>query len=51
MFYNRLIGLMFAGALAFSAAAADVVVRIAPPRVVIERRPPAPLQFRCEPRP
>jgi hypothetical protein len=34
---KRVIGLVFAGALAFSAAAADVVVRIAPPRVVVEK--------------
>ena len=39
---KRLIGLVFAGALAFSAAAADIVVRIGPPRVVVERRAPAP---------
>ncbi|MBZ5624971.1 MAG: hypothetical protein LAQ69_40660 [Acidobacteriia bacterium] len=39
---NRLIGLVFAGALAFSAAAADIVVRIAPPRVVVEKRAPRP---------
>ena len=32
MVFKRLIGLVFAGALAFSAAAADIVVRIAPPR-------------------
>ncbi len=32
MVLKRLIGLVFAGALVFSAAAADVVVRIAPPR-------------------
>jgi len=38
MFSKRLIGLVFAGGLLFSAAAADVVVRIAPPRPVIERR-------------
>ena len=39
---KRLIGLVFAGALAFSAAAADIVIRIAPPHAVIERRPPPP---------
>ena len=38
MVLKKLIGLVFAGALAFSAAGADVVVRIAPPRAVIERR-------------
>ena len=33
MFLKRLIGLVvFAGALAFSAAGADIVVRIAPPQ-------------------
>jgi WXXGXW repeat (2 copies) len=42
MVIKRLIGLVFAGALAFSAAAADIVVRIAPPRVRVERRPPPP---------
>jgi hypothetical protein len=35
---KRMIGLVFAGALAFSAGAADIVVRIAPPRVKIEKR-------------
>jgi hypothetical protein len=38
MLLKRVIGLVFAGGLAFSALAADVVVRIAPPRVVVERR-------------
>ena len=43
MFLKRLIGLVFVGALAFSAvAAADVVVRIGPPHGVSERRPPRP---------
>ena len=42
MVLKRLIGLAFAGALVFSAAAADIVVRIRPPRAVVERRPPAP---------
>jgi len=42
MVFKRLIGLVFAGALAFSAVAADIVVKIAPPRVVVEKRPPAP---------
>lgn len=42
MLLKRLLGLVFAGALAFSATAADVVIRIAPPRVKIEKRPPAP---------
>jgi hypothetical protein len=40
MVLKRLIGLAFAGALAFSAAAADI--RIAPPRAVVERRAPSP---------
>jgi hypothetical protein len=38
MISKRLIGLVFAGALAFSATAADFVLRIAPPRVQVERR-------------
>jgi hypothetical protein len=38
MFLKRLMGLVFVGALAFSATAADIVVRIRPPHVVIERR-------------
>jgi len=42
MVLKRLIGVVFAGALAFSAAAADIVVRVAPPRAVSERRPPRP---------
>jgi hypothetical protein len=42
MVYKRLVGLVFAGAMIFSAAAADIVVRIAPPRVVIEKRTPSP---------
>jgi hypothetical protein len=42
MIVKRLIGLVFAGALVFSAAAADIVIRIAPPRVVVERRMPPP---------
>ena len=43
MVFKKLIGLTFAGAMIFSAAAADFVVRIAPPRVVVQRRdrPPA----------
>jgi hypothetical protein len=40
--FKRLIGLVFAGALTFSAAVAEVVVRIAPPRAVIETRGPRP---------
>jgi hypothetical protein len=42
MVAKRLIGLVFAGALAFSAAAAEVVVRVTPPRMVVERRGPRP---------
>ena len=42
MYVKRLIGLVFAGALAFSAAAADVAIRIGPPHRVSERRSPRP---------
>jgi hypothetical protein len=42
MILKGLLGLFFAGALAFSAMAADVVIRLAPPRAVIERRSPRP---------
>jgi len=42
MISKRLIGLVFVGALAFSATAADVVIRVAPPRFVVEKRPPPP---------
>jgi len=44
MVSKRLIGLVFAGALALSPLAAEVVVRIAPPHVVVEDRgrPPSP---------
>jgi hypothetical protein len=42
MVLKRFIGLVFLGALACSAVNAEVVVRIAPPRVVVERRPPRP---------
>lgn len=38
MLLKRLIGLVFAGALIFSAAAGEVVVRIGPPHAVSERR-------------
>jgi hypothetical protein len=38
MVLKPLIGLVFAGALVFNAAAADIVVRIAPPRMVIQKR-------------
>ncbi len=42
MVLRRLIGLVFAGGLVFSAAAADVIVRVAPPRIVVEKRGPRP---------
>lgn len=42
MVFNRVIGLVFAGALAFNAGAAAIVIRIAPPRVMVEKRPPPP---------
>ena len=42
MLLRRFIGLAFAGALAFSATAADIVVRIKPPRIAVERRAPRP---------
>ena len=37
-----LTGLILAGGLAMTASAAEVVVRIAPPRAIVERRPPPP---------
>ena len=42
MILKRVIGLVFAGGLAFSALAADFVIRIAPPRMVVEKRGPPP---------
>ena len=39
---RSLLAFFFAGALAYSAGAADIMVRIAPPRVVIEKRTPRP---------
>lgn len=42
MLRRGLIGFVFAGVLACGTAAADVVIRIAPPRVLVERRPPPP---------
>jgi len=42
MFFKRLIGVVFVGALAFSAASAEVVVRVAPPHAVVETRGPRP---------
>jgi hypothetical protein len=38
MVYKKLIGLVFAGGLAFSAAAGEVVIRVAPPVAVVETR-------------
>jgi hypothetical protein len=35
---KRLIGFVFAGALAFSAAAADIVIKVAPPKIMVEKR-------------
>jgi len=42
MISNRLIGLVFAGTLVFSAGAADVAIRVGPPHAVAEHRGPAP---------
>jgi len=42
MSLKGLIGLIFAGALAFSATAAEIVVAIAPPHALVERRSPRP---------
>jgi opacity protein-like surface antigen len=42
MIQKTLLGLVFAGLLAVSAPAADVVIRVAPPRVLVEKRPPQP---------
>jgi hypothetical protein len=42
MLLNRFIGVVFAGMLAVGAMAADVVVRIGPPRPLVERRGPPP---------
>lgn len=42
MVFKQLAGLFFAGALAFSAAAADISIRIAPPRARVERRTASP---------
>jgi hypothetical protein len=36
--FKRLMGLAFAGALLFSVASAQIMIRIAPPRVQYERR-------------
>lgn len=42
MLSKRLIGLVFAAGLVFSAAAAEIVVRVAPPRDLVETRIVAP---------
>ena len=42
MVMKRLIGLVFASALVFSASASDFVIRIAPPRVQVQKRDRAP---------
>ena len=42
MILKRAIGLVFAGALAFSAMAGEIVIRLAPPRMVVEKRSPRP---------
>ena len=42
MVQKTLLGLVFAGLLAVSAPAADVVIRLAPPRILVEKRPPRP---------
>ena len=42
MVLKRLIGMAFAGALLVSVAAAEVVIRIAPPRIVVQKRDRAP---------
>jgi hypothetical protein len=39
---KRLIGLVFVGALAFSAASAEVIVRITPPAAIVETQGAAP---------
>ena len=38
MVMKRLMGFVFAGALAFSAMAAEIVVKLAPPKIVVEKR-------------
>ena len=39
---KKLLGCLFAGCLLAGSAFADVVVRVAPPRALVERRGPAP---------
>ena len=42
MIAKKLIGCMFAGIMAFTAMGAEIVVRVAPPRAIVERRGPPP---------
>jgi len=42
MVLKRVIGWVLAGGLVFSAAAKDIVIRIAPPRMVIQKRDRSP---------
>ena len=42
MAVKRLLGLIFAGALLLTPVLAEVIVRVAPPRMVVERRGPRP---------
>ena|SRR6266700_2163005 len=43
MLRNNLLALIFAGAMAVSSAnAADLIVKVAPPRIVVEKRAPRP---------
>jgi hypothetical protein len=42
MIFRRLTGLVFAGALAFTASAAEIVVRVSPPRMVVQKRERSP---------
>jgi hypothetical protein len=40
MIFRRLTELVFVGALAFNAGAVEVIVRVAPPHYIVERRGP-----------
>jgi hypothetical protein len=42
MLKRGLLGLVFASALTFSAGAAEVIVRVAPPAAIVETRPASP---------
>ncbi len=42
MFRSTLLGLTLAAGLALQVSAADIIVKIAPPHAVVERRPEAP---------